>query len=162
MMKGFLLLKISPAHEVARSGCQFELQKEADIKIENIYVIFIQVRHYDKTISSVLVMQSPMHCLLNCESNLCVMSVVNFGVISPSFPIYFSKFTLALLSQRLPVFCKVRQAAVWLQMAHGDHHPGVLRQQMWLRSVRESLLYLIMLWIAYCHIDVSQFSWNWV
>lgn len=69
-----------------------EVQRGADFKSENIYVIFIQVRHYTITkhspISSVVVMPSPMQCILNCERSLFVScDVCNFwnyvAVISP-------------------------------------------------------------------------------
>lgn len=76
-----------------RGRCQSRsAEGGADFKSENIYVIFIQVRHYTITkhspISSVVVMPSPMQCILNCERSLFVScDVCNFwnyvAVISP-------------------------------------------------------------------------------
>lgn len=92
---------------------EIELAAEGDNhKSENIYVIFIEVRHYMiKTISSVLVMQSPMQCLLNSNVKvvkLCHVHIVYFwNYVAVIFP-YFCKFAIALLIQLLPIFTYVQ------------------------------------------------------
>lgn len=60
-----------------------------------------------KTISSVLVMQSPMQCLLNPNVKvvqLCHVHIVYFwNYVAVIFPPYFCKFAFALLIQLLPI-----------------------------------------------------------